>query len=101
MSRRTITRDLFALRVAGFPVYTERGASGGVYLHEDFRLRLTDLTGNELEALFALSVSAPLADLGMGAEAKGAMLKLAAGLPASRGGVERDVRNRIHLDRSG
>jgi len=98
VSRRTITRDLYALRVAGFPVYTERGASGGVYLHEDFRLRLTDLTRDELEALFALSVSAPLADLGMGTEAKGAMLKLAAGLPASRGSVEQDVRNRIYLD---
>ena len=98
VSRRTITRDLYALRVAGFPVYTERGSRGGVYLHEDFRMRLTDLTRDELEALFALSVSTPLAHLGMGAEAKGAMLKLAAGLPASRSDVERDVRNRIHLD---
>ena len=35
VSRRTITRDLYALRVAGFPVYTERGSSGGVNLHED------------------------------------------------------------------
>jgi len=61
-------------------------------------MRLTDLTRDELEALFALSVSAPLAALGMGAEAKGAMLKLTAGLPASRSGVARDIRNRIHLD---
>jgi predicted DNA-binding transcriptional regulator YafY len=98
VSRRTITRDLYALRVAGFPVYTERGAGGGVSLHEGFRMRLTDLTRDELEALFALSVSAPLADLGMGVEAKGAMLKLAAAMPASRSDVEGDVRNRIHLD---
>ena len=98
VSRRTITRDLYALRVAGFPVYTERGPGGGVYLHEDFRMRLTDLTRDELEALFALSVPPPLADLGMGAEAKKAMLKLAAGLPAARSAVERDVRNRIYLD---
>jgi len=98
VSRRTITRDLYALRVAGFPVYTERGPSGGVCLHEDFRLRLTDLTRVELEALFTLSASAPLAALGMGAEAKGAIRKLAAGLPASRSTVERDVRNRIFLD---
>jgi len=98
VSRRTIIRDLYALRVAGFPVYTERGPSGGVYLHEDFRMRLTDLTRDELEALFTLSVPAPLADLGMGGEVKGALLKLAAGLPAARSGVERDVRNRIYLD---
>ena len=32
VSRRTIVRDLYALRVAGFPVYTERGPHGGVYL---------------------------------------------------------------------
>jgi predicted DNA-binding transcriptional regulator YafY len=35
VSRRTILRDLFALRVAGFPVYTERGPHGGCYLHEE------------------------------------------------------------------
>jgi len=98
VSRRTVIRDLYALRVAGFPVYTERGARGGVYLHEDFRMRLTDLTRDEIEALFTLSVPAPLADLGMGGEAKGALLKLAAGLPSARSSVERDVRNRIFLD---
>ena len=98
VSRRTIVRDLYALRVAGFPVYTERGPNGGIYLHEDFRLRLTDLTSNELSALFALGVPAPLADLGMGAEAKGALLKLAAALPAARQDAERDVRTRLYLD---
>jgi predicted DNA-binding transcriptional regulator YafY len=98
VSRRTIVRDLYALRVAGFPVYTERGPHGGVYLHEDFRVRLTDLTQDELAALFTFSVPAPLADLGMGAEAKGALLKLAAALPAARQDVERDVRSRLYLD---
>jgi predicted DNA-binding transcriptional regulator YafY len=98
VSRRTVIRDLYALRVAGFPVYTERGASGRVYLHEDFRVRLTDLARDEIEALFTLRVPAPLADLGMGGEAKGALLKLAAGLPTARSGVERGVRNQIHLD---
>jgi predicted DNA-binding transcriptional regulator YafY len=98
VSRRTVIRDLYALRVAGFPVYTERGPHGGVYLHEDFRMRLTDLTQDELAALFTFSVPAPLADLGMGAEAKGALLKLAASLPTARQDVERDVRSRLHLD---
>ncbi len=98
VSRRTVIRDLYALRVAGFPVYTERGPHGGVYLHEDFRMKLTDLTTDELEALFTLSVPAALSDLGMEAEARGALLKLAASLPAARRNVERDVRSRIYLD---
>jgi predicted DNA-binding transcriptional regulator YafY len=98
VSRRTIIRDLYALRVAGFPVYTERGPHGGVYLHEDFRMRLTDLTQGELAALFTFSVPAPLADLGMGGTAKGALLKLAAALPQARQDVERDVRSRLYLD---
>ncbi len=100
VSLRTVVRDLYALRVAGFPVYTERGPHGGVHLHEEFRLRLTDLTQNELTALFTLSVPSPLADLGMGAEAKGALLKLSASLPVARAGVEREVRARLYLDPS-
>jgi len=98
VSRRTIVRDLYALRVAGFPVYTERGPHGGVYLHNDFRVRLTDLTQGELAALFTFSVPAPLADLGMGETAKGALLKLAAALPQARQDVQRDVRSRLYLD---
>jgi len=98
VSRRTVIRDLYALRVAGFPVYTERGPYGGVYLHEDFRVKLTDLTQGELAALFTLGVPAPLADLGMGTEVKGALLKLAAAVPAGRQDVERDVRSRLYLD---
>ena len=99
VSRRTITRALHALRVAGFPVHTERGPGGGVYLHEDFRTQLTDLARDELEALFTLGVPPPLADLGMGAQAKGAMLKLAAGLPAARSAVERESRRTGSLRR--
>jgi len=98
VSRRTVIRDLYALRVAGFPVYTERGPHGGVYLHEEFRMKLTDLTQDELSALLTFTVPAPLADLGMGAEAKGALLKLAASLPIARQSVERDVRSRLYLD---
>jgi len=98
VSRRTVLRDLYALRVAGFPVYTERGPHGGVYLDEEFRVRLTHLTQDELAALFTFSVPTPLADLGMGAEAKGALLKLAASLPVARQDVERDVRSRLYLD---
>jgi predicted DNA-binding transcriptional regulator YafY len=98
VSVRTVYRDIYALRVAGFPVYSERGAGGGCYLHEDYRMRLTDLTQDELMALFTMAVPAPLVDLGVGQNAKGALLKLAAALPAARKSVESFVRNRIQLD---
>jgi predicted DNA-binding transcriptional regulator YafY len=98
VSRRTIIRDLYALRVAGFPVYTERGAHGGIYLHKDFQLKLTDLTPDELAALFAFSIPTPLTDLGMGAQAKTALRKLATSLPSSRQDVERNLRSRLYLD---
>ncbi|MBU1049443.1 WYL domain-containing protein [Candidatus Bipolaricaulota bacterium] len=98
VSIRTVYRDIYALRVAGFPVYSERGTGGGCYLHEDYRMRLTDLTQDELMALFTMAVPAALVDLGVGHNAKGALLKLAAALPAARKNVESFVRNRIQLD---
>lgn len=98
VSVRTVYRDIYALRVAGFPVNSERGLGGGCFLHENYRMRLTDLTQDELTALFTMAVPTPLIDLGVGQEAKGALLKLAAALPAARRNVEQSVRNRIHLD---
>ncbi len=98
VSVRTVYRDVYALRVAGFPVYSERGLGGGCYLHEDYRIRLTDLTHDELAALFTIAVPTPLIDLGVGQEAKGALLKLAAALPAARRDIEQRARSRIHLD---
>jgi predicted DNA-binding transcriptional regulator YafY len=98
VSIRTVYRDVYALRVAGFPVYSERGLGGGCSLHEDYRIRLTDLTQDELAALFTIAVPTPLVDLGVGQEARGALLKLAAALPAARRGIEQHVRSRIHLD---
>ena len=98
VSVRTIYRDVYALRVAGFPVYSERGLGGGCHLHEDYRVRLTDLTQDELAALFSIAVPTSLIDLGVGQEAKGALLKLAATLPIARRDIEQRVRARIYLD---
>ena len=98
VSVRTVYRDIYALRVAGFPVNSERGLGGGCYLHKDYRMCLTDLTHAEVMALFTMAVPTPLVDLGVGQEAKGALLKLAAALPAARRNVEQSVRNRFHLD---
>ena len=98
VSRRTIIRDLYALRVAGFPVYTERGPHGGCYLHEGYRSTLTQLTTDEIAALFLSSIDQPLKDLGLSDPLRGAVLKLTAALPESRQRVRSRVADRIVLD---
>jgi predicted DNA-binding transcriptional regulator YafY len=98
VSRRTIIRDVYALRVAGFPVYTERGPHGGCYLHEEYRNTLTQLTSDEVAALFLSSIQQPLKDLGLSDPLRGAVLKLTAALPASRQAASSHVRRRIVID---
>ncbi len=98
VSRRTVLRDLFALRVAGFPVNSEAGPGGGCWLEDDFRNRLLHLSQNELSALFSVSIPAPLVELGVAGDLKGAFAKLASALPAARGDTESRMRQRIHLD---
>ncbi|UCF10658.1 MAG: WYL domain-containing protein [Candidatus Bipolaricaulota bacterium] len=98
VSERTIYRDLYALRVAGLPVYTERGPGGGCYLHEDFRTGLTSLSGDELSALFVSSIPAPLRDLGLSSPLRGAMLKIAGALPEARRADGIRLAERVHID---
>lgn len=98
VSRRTVLRDLFALRVAGFPVNSEAGPGGGCWLEDDFRNRLLHLSQDELSALFSVSIPAPLVELGVAGDLKGAFAKLASALPAARGDPESRMRQRIHLD---
>ena len=100
VSVRTIYRDLTALSSAGVPVYCERGPGGGVELVEEYRTTLTGLTTDEAQALFMLSIPAPLAQLGVDRELKAAMLKLSAALPESRRSDETRARQCIHLDSS-
>jgi predicted DNA-binding transcriptional regulator YafY len=100
VSVRTIYRDLTALSASGVPVYCERGPGGGVGLVEEYRTTLTGLSPEEARALFMLSVPAPLLQLGVGQELKGALLKLSAALPDSRRSEELRARQRIHLDSS-
>lgn len=100
VSERTIYRDVEALSIAGVPVYTERGPGGGVTLLESFRTNLTGLTTDEVQALFMLSIPAPLAQLGVTRELKTALLKLAAALPEAYRQDQERSRQRIHLDSS-
>lgn len=98
VSRRTIIRDVYALRVAGFPVYTERGPYGGCYLHEEYRNTLTQLTTDEIGALFLSSIHEPLKDLGLSDSLRGALLKLTAALPESRLATRSHIAERIAID---
>lgn len=98
VSRRTVIRDIYALRVAGFPVYTERGPHGGCYLHEEYRNTLTQLTTDEIGALFLSGIQQPLKDIGLSDTLRGAMLKLSAALPEARQEASTRVARRIVID---
>lgn len=98
VSERTIYRDLEALGMAGVPVYTERGPGGGCELVDGYQTRLTGLTEAEVRALFLLTMTGPLADLGLGEVLEDALLKLTAALPAPSRHQATQVRQRFHVD---
>lgn len=98
VAQRTILRDLYALRVAGFPLYTERGPHGGCYLHEEYRNTLTQLTTDEAAAFFLSSVHKPLEDLGLAGPLRAARLKLSAALSDPRQAAARRLAQRIVID---
>ena len=98
VSVRTIYRDLDALSATGIPVYADRGPGGGVTLLENYRTQLTGLRTDEVRALFMAGAPGPLAELGLDAEWKTAMLKLLAALPGERQSDEQWVRQRVLLD---
>lgn len=53
VTRRTIGRDIDALCMAGIPVITRQGASGGISLAEGFKVDKSLLTVQELQTLLA------------------------------------------------
>lgn len=98
VSVRTIYRDVDHLSAAGIPIYAERGRSGGFALHEGYRTKLTGFTPGEAEVLLLAGVGPAAADLGVGAEAMAAQLKLLASLPPDSGASAQRVAQRFHLD---
>ncbi|MBN1993158.1 MAG: YafY family transcriptional regulator [Anaerolineae bacterium] len=98
VSPRTIYRDLDALSIAGVPVYSERGPSGGISLLDDYRTNLTGLTRAEVRALFMFTVPGLFADLHADKTQEAATLKLLASLPAPFRQDAELARQRLHLD---
>jgi predicted DNA-binding transcriptional regulator YafY len=101
VSERTIYRDVEALSMAGIPIYGEPGREGGFALVDRYRTTLTGLSDAQVQALFMLSIPAPLADLGLGQEARAALLKVLAALPGDHRADERRVRQCFFLDAVG
>lgn len=98
VSERTIYRDIEALSFAGIPLYTEHGPGGGYELLGGYQTRLNGLTIQEVRALFLLSFSTSLTDLGLDQTLEDAFLKISAALPASFREQAAQVRQRIYVD---
>lgn len=81
VSQRTVLRDVEALSEAGIPVYTTRGAGGGITLLDGFRVQLTGLTDEEAMSLFLIGQPRLAHRLGLGAAARSARHKLLTALP--------------------
>ena len=97
VSVRTVHRDVEALAEAGVPVEALRGPAGGYRVAGGYRTRLTGLTADEAEALFA----GPAAELGLGGVFADARLKVLAALPRElQERAERSARL-FHLDTRG
>ena len=98
VSQRTVLRDMDELSAAGVPVWGERGRLGGFELREGWSTQLTGLTGQEAQALALAGLPGPATELGLGAAAASARLKVAASLPAEYRAQAQQVAQRLHID---
>src|SRR6266571_2486688 len=101
VSVRTVHRDVESLAAAGVPVAAVRGPAGGYRLAGGYRTRLTGLTADEAEALFAAGIPGPAAELGLGGELAAARLKVLAALPHELQERASRATRLFHLDTRG
>ncbi len=98
VSERTILRDIDQLSAAGVPLWGDRGRNGGFQLRAGWSTELTGLTEPEANALFLSGMPGPATELGLGAAAASARLKLTASLPAEWREQADRVGARLHVD---
>lgn len=98
VSERTILRDIDQLSAAGVPVWSERGRNGGFQLRAGWSTELTGLTEAEVSGLFLAGLPDAATELGLGAAAASARLKIIAGLPAQWRDQAASVAERLHID---
>ena len=98
VSVRTILRDIDQLSAAGVPVWGERGRQGGFQLREGWSTQLTGLTEPESQALLLAGLPGAATDLGLGAAAASARLKMVASLPPEWREQADRVGARLHID---
>lgn len=100
VSERTVLRDMDQLSAAGVPVYAERGRDGGFCLKSEWRTELNGLTEAESRALVFAGLPGPAMDLGLGAQAVSARLKMLSALPSAWRMQSAQVADRFHIDAS-
>jgi predicted DNA-binding transcriptional regulator YafY len=98
VSVRTVYRDIDALSMAGVPIYTHCGPQGGIFLDEDYRVSLTDLTNSEIQSLVISSGAGPLEDIGLDRAVENSYLKLLAALPNLQRQEAERLRQRVFID---
>jgi predicted DNA-binding transcriptional regulator YafY len=101
VSTRTVYRDAEALSSAGVPVYTERGRAGGIRLLPGYRTDVTGLTRDEARALFVLTTGDAHDDLGLGAAARSAIVKVMRAVPEPFRPAAAATSQRILVDPAG
>lgn len=101
VSVRTIYRDVTELQATGVPLWTESGPGGGIRLLPEWRTDLDALTGDEAAALTLAGVPTAVSDLGLGAVALGARLKVRSALPPELRARAARIEERFLLDAPG
>ena len=98
VSERTILRDIDQLSAAGVPLWGDRGRNGGFQLRAGWSTELTGMNEPEANALLLAGLPEAATELGLGAAAASARLKLVASLPAEWREQADRVGTRLHID---
>lgn len=101
VSVRTIYRDVSELQSAGVPLWAQGGPGGGIHLLPGWRNQLDGLTGEEAAVLAMSGPPTALSELGLGAVALSARLKLRSALPPELRTRAARIEERFHLDAPG